>query len=218
MTVLGFDSRHWDGNLPSPTPFRYAFVKFTEATGFTASTARQQWDGLKARNLLRGPYHFYRNAANPEDQAAFFRATVGSDIGELPPVLDLEDTASIKGGELPARVKRCLAEIERLFERKPMIYSAAWWWNPWMGTQAWATAYEHWVANYTAGSVPLLPVGWGRWDVWQYKGDVAEPGMNAMVDWNRCSDEWFAQYESGSDEVTLSIKAATAADLRLALQ
>ena len=215
--IYGFDSRFWNGVLPAAHSFEYAFVKFTEATGFATSNAGAQWAGLKAGGLLRSAYHFYRNHANPEDQAAYFRANVGEDIGELPPVLDLEDTASVKGGELPARVQRCLVEIEQLFGRKPMVYSAAWWWNPWMGNQPWVNDYEKWVANYTIAATPLLPVGWVGWDVWQFKGDVTAAGFNAKIDWNRCWQDWFEQYESPAATTTLTILKETAADLHTAL-
>ena len=216
--IYGFDSRYWNGVLPAANPFKYAFVKFTEATGFATSNAVAQWNSLKAGGLLRGPYHFYRNASNPEDQAAYFRANVGSDIGELPPVLDLEDTASIKGGEMPARVQRCLAEIEKLFGKRPMVYSAAWWWNPWMGNQPWVNTYERWVANYTVASTPLLPIGWTTWDVWQFKGDVTEPGFNAKIDWNRTWTSWFDKYNAPPPEkVTLTVRKSSADDLHRAL-
>ena len=219
--VLGFDSRFWDGNLPSGHPFKYVFTKVTEGTGFVASNWKAQKASADANGLLWAPYHFYRNSVGPEDQAAYFRAEMGSQVGQLPPVLDLEDTAAVKLGETPGRVLRCVKEIERLFGRKPMLYSAAWWWNPWMGGgHFWANDYFRWVANYTTASSPMLPSGWSGWNVWQYRGDVGQLGFNAKIDWNRCDSVWLDQFAAPvppGELVTLKVLKTTAEDLHGAL-
>ena len=194
--IVGFDSRFFDGIYPASHPFKYTFIKCTEGTGFKASNYETQRDAAKSNGLLWAGYHFYRNSVGPEDQAAYFRSEVGAAVGELPPVLDLEDTASVKLGALPSRALRCMQEIERLFGRKPMLYSASWWWNPWMGGgQFWANDYFRWVANYTTAASPLLPSGWSGWDVWQYRGDVLQQGFNAKIDWNRCDSAWLDQFQ-----------------------
>src|SRR3990172_1060918 len=219
MEVLGFDSRFFNGIYPAGHPFKYVFIKATEGTGFKASNYETQRDAAKASGLLWAPYHFYRNWLGPEDQAAYFRAEVGSDAGQLPPVLDLEDTSAPKLVETPGRVLRCVKEIERLFGRKPMIYSASWWWNPWMGGGlTWPNDYFHWVANYTTAASPLLPLGWNGWNVWQYRGDVGQLGFNSRIDWNRCDSIWLDQFtQLPNDDILLKIKKSTAENLHAAL-
>ena len=185
MTVLGLDVSHWNAPVLADWTsrgYKFVWLKCTEATGFTDSKFIAHY--AAASTFKRGPYHFFRNAANPEDQAAYFRATAGERLGELPPMVDLEDTASVKLGELPARALRCLKEVERLFGKKPVIYSAAWWWNPWMGNVAWANDYPLWVANYTTAAAPLLPVGWASWQIWQYTNSPLDQDRMQDAYWN----------------------------------
>jgi len=211
--ILGLDVSHW--NVPNwadwaARGYKFAWIKCTEATGFTDPKFVAHYAAASA--FKRGPYHFFRNAANPEDQAAYFRATVGDRMGELPPMVDFEDTAAAKLGETPARALRCLKEVERLFGRKPVIYSAAWWWNPWIGNVAWANDYPLWVANYTTAASPVRPIGWDHWDVWQY--------TSSPLDQNRMSDLiWTALFPPGPppDTVTITIQNTTAFDLKAAL-
>src|SRR3990172_6355013 len=125
MEVLGFDSRFLNGIYPAGRPFKYVVIKATEGTGFKTENYEIQRDAAKASGLFWAPYHFYRNWLGPEDQAAYFRPEVGSDAGQLPPVLDLEDTSASKLGETPGRALPGVKGIERMFGRKPNIYSAS---------------------------------------------------------------------------------------------
>ena len=76
-----------------PAQYKFVFVKATEGTGYRANY-QGQMDGAESIGLLRGMYHFYRQAASPSYQAAYF--TNWAKKGELPPVLDFEDTDGLK--------------------------------------------------------------------------------------------------------------------------
>jgi hypothetical protein len=61
-----------------------------------------------------------------------------------------------------------------------VIYSAAWWWNPWMVIDGqspfWLEYYDLWVANFTDADEPIMPIGWDEWLLWQYSADGNELG------------------------------------------
>ena len=183
--ITGIDISHWQSSVDwsewAAKGYKFVWMKATEGTGFTDSGYITHYENAGTAGFLRAPYHFYRNWPNPEDQAAYFRAVVGDRVGEMPPTLDIEDTSAPKLGATPDRALRCLKEIEILFGKRPVIYSAKWWWNPWMWNQGWANDYDLWAANYTTASSPVLPAGWNGWTIWQHTSKPID--QNRMQNW-----------------------------------
>jgi hypothetical protein len=112
------------------------------------------------------------------------------DLGELPLVLDVE----MRGN--PDEVHNCLMEIERLFGKRPMIYTGQGIWNT-LGNTPWATDYPLWIANYliegtvrwreelvetVSQKTPFLPTDWENtgWTFWQFtqRGHGPDFGLN----------------------------------------
>jgi GH25 family lysozyme M1 (1,4-beta-N-acetylmuramidase) len=61
----------WGGNA-------FAFSKATEGTGWTDSTFAANWAAARKAGKVRGAYHFFHPAEDPEDQAEFFYRTVAA--------------------------------------------------------------------------------------------------------------------------------------------
>jgi lysozyme len=164
------------------------------------------WAGAKSAGLLRGAYHFFVPDMDPLQQASAYLKALGSDPGDLPPVLDIEakttdPTKYAQGAQV------WLAEVEKQLKRKPVIYSAAWYWNAGMLIGGkypdWAATYPLWVAAYPVADgmptlpdlaqgkyKPLLPKSWTAWTFWQYSekgrvdGVANADGTAANVDLN----------------------------------
>lgn len=165
----------------------------------------KHWAGAKNAGLLRGAYHFFTGDAPGMAQLDAYTKALGDDIGELPPVLDIEGKTTTPD-KLADEALIWLTEAEKRFGRKPLIYTAAWYWNNTMKINGvpptWAGQYGLWVASYpVADSAPSLPDvakgkfkarvpnGWTDWVFWQYseKGrvdGVATDGKPANVDLN----------------------------------
>src|SRR4051812_13584220 len=85
----------------------YAFIKATEGTSVGNPWFRKDWTGLEKTGLPRGAYHFAR-PARPQSTAtaqarAFLRVAGRLDRpGDMPAVLDLEDTGGLSPAELIA--------------------------------------------------------------------------------------------------------------------
>jgi len=122
-----------------------------------------------------------------------FVETVGQ-FTSLPPVLDLE-AAGCKGEKLNIKVRAFLEEVERLTNRKPIVYTSGGFWRSYMMYEKrvhadWARAYPLWMAQYTTlWPTPLYP--WAGWDFWQYSDKGKLPGFKTHMDLN-----WF----NGSEE------------------
>ena len=172
------------------------------------------WKETQELGLLRGAYHFWRPDQKAQIQAqTFFDAVRGTgDLGELPPVLDVEMFG--KAGDVLA----CLQEIERLFGKRPLIYTAQGIWNS-LGNISWAKNYPLWVANYlfesegairwdddplalAAQKTPSVPTGWKNtgWTFWQFTARGHGPDFGQ--DWTQ------------SKQIDLNVYRGTLTDLK----
>jgi lysozyme len=180
--------------LTQATGINFVVVKASEART-QDPLFQQHWAGAKAAGLLRGAYHFLRQATDPQAQVDAFLNALGGDPGELPPTLDIEDTRMTSPSAMAAAAQFWLRAVESALHRKPMIYTAAWWWNPglFFGGRYpdWAPSYDLWVASWPmkksvptiaqieqAQFKPIMPKSWTSWRFWQYSGDAATvPGI-----------------------------------------
>jgi lysozyme len=219
--ILGFDSRYWSGAYPEGYNYKFVYIKASEALGFVPENLEQQVRGAEDNNLEYGLYHFWRHNADPAAQAKHFYDTAKeySNFGNLPPVIDLEDTNAKKSLAMVNHIHETCDAIEREFEQRPMIYTASWWWDafaaPYFQAANWdLSKYELWVAHYNQYvEKPYLPKYFTDWNVWQYIGDWSAPGFNAKIDVNRAKAEWFSKYvEPGEDD-----KAARLKDIAMGL-
>ena len=172
---------------------KFAFIKATEfpdkkTSLYIDERLYENLKGASENGVYWGPYHFFRTHIDPVIQAQAFVETVGQ-FTSLPPVLDLE-VAGCKGEQLNTKVRKFLEEVERLTERKPIIYTSSGFWHPYMMYEKrvhadWARDYPLWMARYTSlWPTPIYP--WVGWDFWQYSDSGKIPGIKTHVDLN-----WF---------------------------
>jgi GH25 family lysozyme M1 (1,4-beta-N-acetylmuramidase) len=221
MTILGLDVSHW--NTPDWTSwfangYRFAFLKCTE--GITWKDLRYQAHERDATDagFKVAPYHYFRAQWPGLPQAQHFFANAGRD--DMPPAVDIERTNNLGFTQalFASRLKEFLDEAERLFGRRPIIYTSKSMWEQLIGSVPWAADYDLWVAHYTTGPAPLLPTDWAGqgWKVWQY--------TSFQLDQNRFngSEEDFLTWTGQDptpppDTVTLTISRTAAEELHRAL-
>ncbi len=214
-SVFGIDVSAWvaspDWNTVSNQGVKFAFVKASENT-FSDSKFSQHWQGAKSVGMSRGAYHFFHpEIDNPAQQASTFIQAVGTDKGELPPVLDLEQVyvngkpvALPTGNTMLALMQQWLDPVEAAFGRKPMIYASAYFLNQQGVNAAWLANYPLWVAQYpyvpgtnseytsaatmpTPGTgMPQQPAGFSPWKFWQYssRGQLIGFPTSQFLDFN----------------------------------
>lgn len=183
----GIDVSHYQGAIDwgkvKAAGIQFAFIKVTESTNVTDGTFRQNWQGAKAVGIPRGAYHFYRCAADPIAQADYFLQQLGSDIGELQPVLDAEDMSAKPNGD---DLRRFCEHIAQTIGARPIIYTGRWWWNDpryLVERQAWAGTYKLWLAAYVpqAAVNQYIPPDWRMLSYWQ-SGQGTVNGITGAVD------------------------------------
>jgi len=207
--VQGIDVSRYQPNVDWPR-VKAAGIAFVVAKASQANwndpLFAKHWPGAKDAGLLRGAYHFLTPDVDPLKQAAAYLKALGSDPGDLPPVLDIEAKTD-NPAQLAKHAQAWIAEVEKQLKRKPVIYTAAWYWNSGMliggKYPAWAADYALWVAAYPVkGGMPtlaelaqgkykpLLPKSWTSWLFWQYSekgrvdGIINPDGKPANVDMN----------------------------------
>ena len=199
----GIDVSRWqetmDWNKAKSAGAVFAIARAT----IGATGVDDQWEankaGIVATGLLPGAYHYFKDNRDPVTQARHFASHVPDGFIA---VADIEDKYA--GPDVAANVLTFLSELERLIGVRPVIYTGAWWWNPYIGNVSWASDYPLWVANYTTASDPLLPSAWSTWDIWQYTS--SGPGYDygagsARIDLNRFRGDisaWWQTYARGA--------------------
>ncbi|GAB4417671.1 MAG: hypothetical protein Kow002_04170 [Anaerolineales bacterium] len=193
--VPGIDVSHWNGTinwkLVRGDGIRFAFMKATEGTAYEDDTFPKNWKDAKSVGILRGAYHFFHPNMDAKKQADLFIKYVKktNDLGELPPVLDLEVQDNQPNSVIISRAKTWLDQVEQEFGKRPIIYSSPGFLKYQFselggGPPAWTKNYDLWIANYEPS--PWLPPGWPKWTFWQHSKTGLVSGINASVDLN-----WF---------------------------
>jgi GH25 family lysozyme M1 (1,4-beta-N-acetylmuramidase) len=187
--VYGVDVSGYQGSSINWSSVRasgrvFGFAKATEGTGFTDSSFAHNWPAMRAAGVLRGAYHFFRPSVDGVAQADHFvdeiNARGGLAAGDLPPVADVEVSDNVSAATVIARLHAFLDRVQARTGRRPMIYTANFFWGSYLGNPSF-TQYPLWVANY-GPSCPYLPNAWGDWQFWQYSDNASVSGIPGGVD------------------------------------
>ncbi|AKG24354.1 hypothetical protein IJ00_00305 [Calothrix sp. 336/3] len=199
---MGIDVSNHNGNLINwqsvkNSDVSFAFAKATEGITYIDPCFSDNWKQMKAAGLIRGAYHFFRPLRDANEQAQNFLKVVGKlELGDLPPVLDLEhypeevekQWQQIDLDERIQRVQQWLDVVEQETGRKTLIYTSSGFWKTYMGDTQVFTKYPLWIAHYTTKPQPLVPANnWGEngWLFWQYTETGSVAGVRGDVDRNR---------------------------------
>ncbi|MFN2226793.1 MAG: glycoside hydrolase family 25 protein [Anaerolineae bacterium] len=169
--IQGFDVSRYQAGIDMAAArqagMRFVFVR--ASIGAEADWACGQHLYSAQGLLARGTYHALLPEVPPAVQAVTYYASLAASGGflvELPPVLDVE-----KAGLDETMARRFLDELERLWQRRPLIYTSESKWHKLVGRdRAWARDYQLWVAHWNVPE-PRLPTPWTEWAFWQYTVD-----------------------------------------------
>jgi len=185
--VWGIDVSHYQGAINWEVVARsgvaFAYIKASDGVSGGDSAFRENWAGAKATGLQRGAYHFFRAQADADAQVERLLSFLGSDHGELPPVLDFEVLAGVTVNEGLQRAKRWLESVEEAIGQTPIVYTGTAFWHECLKNSEALAGYPLWIAHYTSAQEPEIPSAWKRWTFWQHseKGNVA--GVTGRSTW-----------------------------------
>ena len=161
-------------------------MKATEGDNFTSPQFPIQWAALQSYSLPKGAFVFHRQNSDAIGTARRFHEYVGAtgDMGQLPPVVDFEDTRSAPSLALVEQMNDSLKAVEDLFGRECLIYTARWWWDRWAKPYVQDHHLFYGRELWEADPPPASPIA-GEWTeraVTQVSLDWAAPGWNAAID------------------------------------
>jgi lysozyme len=138
------------------------------------------WKGMKTAGVVRGAYQYFYPKQDVEKQAELFVKTMKDagkiGVGDLPPVLDLEESEGLAGKDVVEAAKTWLELVEKGTGRKAMVLT-----NPAMAKLIGTTFRDRalWVAQYR-NDCPDLPTAWKSWswDFWTYSEKLKVPGVS----------------------------------------
>lgn len=157
----------------------FAFIKATEGTSIVDEQFRRNWVQAEEQDIPKGAYHFFIPGRNAKRQADNFIQTVNLKKGDLPPVLDVEQSGKISVAEMQKQVKTWLDEVEGQYGIKPVIYTNISFYQKYFKTGF--EEYPLWIAHYLQPEKPEIE---NKWVFWQHSESGRVDGIKAPVDFN----------------------------------
>jgi len=189
--ILGIDVSHFQGDINwdeiKKANITFAYSKATQGEAYTDPRFHNNWANIDKSGLHRGAYHFYVAADDAKKQAEHFVSTVQSeDIGDMPPMLDLEQGGMPKPvadkKAFQKSVLQWLTIVESKLGVKPIIYTNTPFGNEYLNSPEFAD-YHLWIAEYGVKE-PKIPQAWKEkgWLIWQRSERGTVEGAVGNVD------------------------------------
>ncbi len=185
--IHGIDISHYQGKIEwdklrnamvMRSPLRFVMIKATEGASHVDACFDDNFYESREAGFIRGAYHYWSTQSSARDQAYFFLDKVHLEVGDLPPVLDVEvqpDGWSIE--DFQRDVLTWLHIVEDRYHVKPILYTNYKFKEKYL-SDARFDDYPYWIAHYYVSKVQYQ----GKWKFWQHTDAGALPGINGYVD------------------------------------
>ena len=157
----------------------FVFIKATEGIINTDPQFKRNWKKSKQAGMIRGAYHFFLATKDGREQAENFISMVDLEEGDLPPVVDIEQTYGVNTAILKKELKEWLDVIEYYYKAKPIIYTSVAFYSRYLGKEF--NSYPLWAAHYYQYDTPRID---RNWDFWQHSEEGRVNGILSKVDFN----------------------------------
>jgi lysozyme len=157
----------------------FVFIKATEGIVNTDPQFKRNWKRSKQAGMIRGAYHFFLATKDGREQAENFISMVDLEEGDLPPVVDIEQTYGVNPAILKKELKECLEVIEYYYKAKPIIYTGVDFYSRYLGREF--NSYPLWAAHYYQYDTPRID---RNWNFWQHSEEGRVNGILSKVDFN----------------------------------
>lgn len=188
FNIYGIDVSHHQGHIAwdavqqmqeGRVRLGFAFIKATEGIRLKDPRFDRNWRSARQNGIRRGAYHYFLPDKSARQQATHFIQQVKLTSGDLPPVLDVEETRGMPPATVRKRVREWLDIIRKHYRVKPIIYASPSFYHRVLGTEF--NDHELWVAHYVRRNQPRI----GRnWSLWQFSESGRVNGIRSRVDFN----------------------------------
>ena len=157
----------------------FAFIKATEGLGNEDAYFLRNWKRAKDAGLARGAYHYFLATKSGKAQAENFINSVELTPGDLPPVLDIEQTYGVPAEKMRLRAKEWLQVIQEYYHVVPLIYTNVDFYKQYLKDEF--DGYPLWVAHYLQKERPRI---YRDWAFWQHSETGRVNGIVTKVDFD----------------------------------
>lgn len=157
----------------------FVFIKATEGLGNEDSYFQRNWKKTRDAGLARGAYHFFLATKSGKAQAENFINSVDLEPGDLPPVLDIEQTYGVSGDKLRERAKEFLQTVQDHYHVMPIIYTNVDFYKAHLKDDF--DGYPLWIAHYLQKERPSI---YREWAFWQHSESGRVNGIVTRVDFD----------------------------------
>ncbi|HMI02203.1 MAG TPA: glycoside hydrolase family 25 protein [Pedobacter sp.] len=187
-TIHGIDVSYYQGKIDwkkvkamedDDVRIKFAFIKATEGMFNIDPYFQRNWREAPKAGITCGAYHYFKPKKSGEWQARFFLQTVKFEVGDLPPVVDIEELNGVAASKMRIELQVFLTHIEKKTNVKPIIYTGLSFYNDYL--KGHFDEYPLWVAHYHQ---PRLKVNMASWHFWQHSDKAKISGINHVVDFN----------------------------------
>ena len=157
----------------------FVFIKATEGKNFLDENFNDNFYQAREFGFLRGAYHYFKPNISAEAQAKYFLKQVHLEEGDLPPVLDIEETGGLPPDQLRKAALTWLNRVEKRYGVPPILYTNYKFKLDYLNTPEFKR-YPYWIAHYYVRSLTYK----GSWKFWQHTDCGRLPGIKEKVDLN----------------------------------
>lgn len=190
-TVHGIDVSHhqeeinWSqllsrDQLGDTVKFQFAFIKATEGNWSVDVAFADHWEEAHNNQVICGAYHYFLADRDAIKQAQNFCSTVDLQRGDLPPVIDIEETRGKSKADIVQGVKSMAEVLEKRYGVKPILYSNISFIEDYLSDDF--SGYYFWVAHYYEEDLNISSDI--KWLFWQHNDKAMLFGDNDLVDVN----------------------------------
>lgn len=182
VTYLGRNQKHALGSVDYPVSF--VFIKSTESTNIKNPYYGADYQQARRHGFPIGAYHFFSYRTSGVAQAQFFMTNTRFRNGDLPPVLDVEPSASqiaAMGGTeaLFHQMRAFLNTVEKRIHVRPILYVSQQFVNRYLSEAPdLKRDYHVWIARYGEYKPDVKLV------LWQLSSNGRVKGIHGEVDIN----------------------------------
>lgn len=187
-SIRGIDISHHQGEINweklskakiGGEPVGFVFIKATEGRTLLDENFNDNFYQAREFGLIRGAYHYFKPKIPAKEQAEYFLKQVHLEEGDLPPVLDVEETGGLSPAELRKVTLTWLRIVEKHYDTPPILYTNYKFKKDYLNTEEFEH-YPYWIAHYYVRSLSYK----GPWKFWQHTDCGRIDGIKEKVDFN----------------------------------
>jgi lysozyme len=161
---------------------QFVFIKATEGTWLTDPQFSRNFKNARKAGLIVGAYHYFLPDINAKDQATKFVTTARLGKGDLPPVIDVEETRGMNKTQVRRYTKEFLNIMEKHYKARPILYTNLDFYKRYFAGEPDFEPYRLWIAHYHVSSLNMPEDQ--QWHFWQHSDRGNVNGINERVDFN----------------------------------